>query len=189
MSLLPFYNLFSVHCPASCSGRKTRRAVSELPAPARPLNKHMHRWTAAVLAPVATSRRRGKDKYFSAFGDASSSAAGEFTLTTLASSGSGFFMRLKREREFVSRAGTPSRQTAVPLWWRIWTEWRVRRRSPPLCCWAAYMAVLQPRWCRIQLGKWTQPYRTGSLQWENTRIEKHQHQWFCCRTNRSVIPE
>lgn len=93
-------------------------------------------------------------------------------------------MRLKREREFVSRAGTPSRQTAVPLWWRILTEWRVRRRSPPLCCWAAYMAVLQPRWCRIQLGKWTQPYRTGSLQWENTRIEKHQHQWFCCRTNR-----
>lgn len=83
---------------------------------------------------------------------------------------------------YVSRASIPSQQTAVPLWWRIWTEQRVHRRSPPLCCWGAYMAVLQPPRCRSPLGIWGQPYRRGPL-WQRKNTERRAltsplDQWF-----------
>lgn len=71
----------------------------------------------------------------------------------------------------VNQANIPSQQTTGPLWWRKWTEQIVHRRSPPLCCWAAYMAVLQPRLCRSQLGIWEQPYRTGPLWHRENRRE------------------
>lgn len=82
-----------------------------------------------------------------------------------------FFKDTKRGGGYVSQASIPSQQTAVPLWWRIWTEQRVHRRSPPLCCWGAYMAVLRPRWYRSRLGIWGQPYRRGPL-WQRKNRKK-----------------
>lgn len=69
----------------------------------------------------------------------------------------------------VSQANIPSQQTAVPLWWRIWREQTVRRRSPPQCCWGAYTAVPRPRWCRSRLGRWGRPCRRGPLWWRQRK--------------------
>lgn len=66
-------------------------------------------------------------------------------------------------KQQVSQVSRPSRQTAVPLWWRIWTGQRARRRSPPPCCWAACTAVRRPRRCKTPSGRRGRPRRRGPL--------------------------